>query len=271
MPNKNADLHRLLQLAILDPIAVQQFRHQAIGVLCHLGMGWDEAQHTIDICLSVLKEDPLSAESITANHADLYIPAGRLAACMKARSEITLAQLSDHLIPGSVLDLGGGSGEIASRVAALGHDVTVADVRDWRSYQHRHLPFITVTENRIDLPDHSIDTVLVLMVLHHSEDPESLLCEVFRVAKKRVIIIESVTNTLTAYRYGCLMDWFYNHIVHYEEDPEKKMPVPCNFLPATSWEQLIETIIGLSPRFSIDLGIFQHLNPEHHHLLVYET
>lgn len=271
MTNKNADLHRLLQLAILNPIAVQQFRRQAISVLCHLGMTWDEARHTMEICLSVLKEDPLSAESITANHTDLFIPAGRLAACMKARSEITLAQFSDHIIPGSVLDLGGGSGEIASRVAALGHDVTVADVRDWRSYQHRDLPFITIQNNRIDLADHSIDTVLVLMVLHHSEDPESLLREVFRVTKQRVIIIESVTNTLTAYHYGCLMDWFYNHIVHYEEDPEKKVPVPCNFLPATGWEQLISTITGLSPRLSLDLGIFQHLNPEHHHLLVCET
>lgn len=271
MTNKNYDLHRLLQSAILDPIAVQQFRHQAIGVLCHLGMTWGEAQHTIEICLSVVKENPLAAESITANHADLFIPVGRLSACMKTRSEITLAQFSDHLIPGSVLDLGGGSGEIASHVAAIGHDVTVADVRDWRSYDHRHLPFIKVADNHIDLPDHSIDTVLVLMVLHHSENPEQLLREAFRVAKRRVIIIESVTNTLTAYHYGCLMDWFYNHIVHYEEDPEKKVPVPCNFLPAAGWEQLIGTITDLSPLVSKDLGIFQHLNPEHHHLLVYET
>lgn len=271
MTNKNSDLHRLLKLAIRDPIAVQQFRHQAIGVLCHLGIGWDEAQRTIEICLSVLKEDPLSAETVTANHADLFIPAGRLSTCMKNRSEITLAQFSDHLIPGSVLDLGGGSGEIASRVAALGHSLAVADIRDWRSYQHRDLPFITVTNNQIDLPDRCIDTILVLMVLHHSENPQSLLREAFRVAKQRVIIIESVTNTITAYHYGCLMDWFYNHIVHYEEDPERKIPVPCNFLPATSWEQLIWTVTGFSPLVSKDLGIFQHLNPEHHHLLVYET
>jgi SAM-dependent methyltransferase len=269
--NKNSDLHRLLQRAILNPLAVQQFRHQATAVLCHLGMEWSEAHHTVDICLSVLTENPLAAESNAANHADLFIPAGRLSERMKERSGITLAQFAQRLIPGSVLDLGGGSGEIASRVAALGHEVTVADVRDWRSYQHRHLPFTTVRDDRIDLPDRSIDTVLILMVLHHSENPEALLREAFRVAKQRVIIIESVTNTLTAYHYGCLMDWFYNHIVHYEEDPERKVPVPCNFLPAAGWEQLIWSATSLSPIVSQDLGVFQNLNPEHHHLLVYQT
>lgn len=270
MSNKNTDLHRLLQSAILDQIAVQQFRHHATCVLVHLGIGWEEAEHTIEICLAILKEDPLSAESITANHADCFILAGRLETCMSKRSVVTLAQFSNHLLPGSILDLGGGSGEIASRVAALGHNVMIADVRDWRSYQHRQLPFITVINNRIDLLDQSVDTVLVLMVLHHSEHPQAIIREAFRVAKQRVVIIESVTNTLTAYRYGCLMDWFYNHIVHYEEDPEKKVPVPCNFLPATGWEQLIWSITGLAPIASRDLGIFQHLNPEHHHLLVYE-
>ncbi len=270
MFNKNSDLHRLLQSAVLNPIAVQQFRHHAIGILTYLGMERNGAQQTIEICLSVLKENPLAAESITANHADHFIPANRLNACMNTRAEITLAQFNNHLITGSVLDLGGGSGEIASHVATLGHNVTVADVRDWRSYQHRHLPFITITNNHISLPDHSFDNVLILMVLHHSEDPKPLIIEAFRVAKQRVIIIESVTNTLTAYHYGCLIDWFYNHIIHYEEDLDKKVPVPCNFLPATGWEQLVWTINGLSPIISHDLGIFQDLNPEHHHLLVYE-
>ena len=208
------------------------------------------------------------AEDIT----DLIKPlsmADILSLKMADRAERWFSKISPHLLPeGSLLDLGGGSGEVAKRMLLPNRPVSIADALDWRKGEAKTLPYLPVINNEVVHPP--FDQVVVITAFHHSDDPDALVAEAFRLAKKRVIFIESVTNSRFMYLYGSWIDWFYNHIVHYSEKIEDKIHVPCLFKPATGWEQLVWRLTGLSPTVSKDLGIFQSLNPEWHHLFVYD-
>ena len=64
------------------------------------------------------------------------------------------------------------------------------------------------------------------------------------------------------------IDWWYNRVLHFDEDPAKKVNVPFNFREPEDWKALLkERVLKVS---DYDLGTFQILNPEHHWLFVVE-
>ena len=268
MESETETLSRLLRAASNDPDVAQNIRRHATGILTHLGMSWSDAASFIDLALRMTATSDwlLAVESNLFDRLPLTIDQ-MLEKRMTERSVRTFAQFASLLEHGSVLDLGGGSGEIGMMMRAHGNDVTIADIRDWRSFIARNLLFLPVSNNTIPLDSGSIDTVIILMALHHSSNRKRMLAEAFRVAHRDVIVIESVTNSLDEYLYGCWIDWFYNRVLHYVEDADLRIPVPCNFLPATGWEQLVCKLTNLRPCVSKDLGISQDLNPERHWLL----
>lgn len=267
MESEIETLTHLVEHAARHPNVSQVIRRHATGILTHLGMTWEDARTFIDDALRFCATHHwlLSTETILADRLPSCVNES-LGEQMKKRGERTFGQFEALLTPGSVLDLGGGSGEIALHVHTPDRFATVADIRDWRANAARTLPFVLIEHNHVPLESASVDTVLLLMVLHHSNDPSALLREAFRVARRNIIVIESVTNSLEEYLYGCWIDWFYNRVLHYVENAEQRTPVPCNFLPATGWEQLAWKLTGLAPTVSRDLGVFQDLNPEHHWL-----
>lgn len=266
-PNEILEMH-LARIA-QDPVACRNVERGAISILTHLGMSWKEAAEFVKFATQNAAQEWLaSTETVLADHLPNIVNEN-LPSCMERRAASTVAQFIDHLQPGTVLDLGGGGGEIAEALQRYKYkkfEMTIADIHDYRGSASKNMPFVTIHDNVIDLADCSMDSVIILMALHHSTDREKLLREAFRVAKTDVIVIESVTNTLDEFLYGCWIDWFYNRVIHYTEDVKKRIPVPCNFLPASGWEQLAWTIIRKRPIVSRDLGVCQHLNPERHWL-----
>jgi len=110
--------------------------------------------------------------------------------------------LCDHLIPlispsSSLLDVGGGDGRLAAALmnrrtdlAVRGLEVLVrpgaafpVDVYDGRSF-----PF----------PDKSFDIVLMVDVLHHTEDPACLLREASRVAREAILVKDHLADRILA-------------------------------------------------------------------------
>lgn len=267
MESSTESLTRLVRTAACHPDVAQNIHRHATGILTHLGMSWSDAADFIDLAIRMTATSDwlLATESALSDSLPPIVDRMREQR-MTERGTRTFKRFANILEPGSVLDLGGGSGEIGAMMQTTGNKVTIADIRDWRGPNARSLPFLTVSNNTIPLNSDSVDTVVVLMALHHSNDPKTMFSETFRVARRDVIAIESVTNTLEEYLYGCWIDWFYNRILHFVEDADLRIPVPCNFLPATGWEQLAWKLSGLTPHVSKDLGIFQDLNPEHHWL-----
>ncbi len=106
------------------------------------------------------------------------------------RLAIREKRLMKLLVPNErIIDIGTGNGALCSALKHRGFDITPSDVKDVSFFPDvkpmlsdgRHLPFA----------DRSFDTALLITVLHHAEDPDALLSEAARVAKK-IIVMEDI-------------------------------------------------------------------------------
>ena len=268
--SSEANLLRLLNLARRNPQTMLMLEDMLYNVFIHLG--WTDAD-THSYCCRLFEDEVIELANWEASLVHCMPQPGlsNLKVAMAGRAEQVYAKFAEYLKPDvHVLDLGGGSGEIAELMMTDGRKVSVADVRDWR--RSSAVRFVKVHGNSIGWLDRTADLLTAFHTWHHSYNPEELVKESFRVVKPggRVIIIETVADTLEEYLYTCFIDWLYNRIFHYEARPEEKVPVPCQFRSAAGWEQLIMRLYGLTPTVSTNLGIYQDLAPLHHHLLVYD-
>lgn len=266
--DKNEQLRRIIENAQSDPDSFEMVRRHAIGILTHLGVNQEDSEKFVLEEIKNAKISNLSEyEDLLHDKLNSFGIYEKLDGAMEKRAKEWFKKIEQYLIKGTLLDLGGGSGEVSKLAQEVGCEVSIADVINWNKF---NIPFIKVEGEKVEAEDNSFDQVILLTVVHHTDDIKALIKESFRLAKKRVIFMESVTENLPWYQYGAWIDWFYNRIIHYSKDLANKINVPCNFLPATGWEQLIWKLTGLKPTVSKNVGIYQHLNPENHHLLVYD-
>jgi SAM-dependent methyltransferase len=130
-----------------------------------------------------------------------------------------------------VLDLGAGEGYVASALARIGTAwVCACDVGPFRAasgpyvvYDGRHLPFA----------DAAFDTTLVLLALHHCEDPERVLDEAIRVTRHRLVVTESVCDNRLQRFWLELLDGRLNARRH-----GGAMNVPLAFRTSDGWRAL---------------------------------
>ncbi|MCB9664545.1 MAG: class I SAM-dependent methyltransferase [Alphaproteobacteria bacterium] len=121
---------------------------------------------------------------------------GGLARALVARTLAPRARLKrDLLLPhlhrdDAHLDLGCGTGALCAALRADGFDVIPADVQD-ASFLPDVRPLV-YDGRRLPLPDASVDTVLLVTVLHHAPDPDAVLREAVRVARRRLVVMEDV-------------------------------------------------------------------------------
>jgi len=258
----------IVQNAQCDPNTFSIIRRHTSGILIHLGMSSDDADRWVLEKIQNKKINDLTKwESELHNELKSFGIYENLDIRMKERAKEWFVKIQPYLFKTKTLDLGGGSGEVSNLMKNFGCDVSIADVLNWDKF---NFPFIQVKNNKIDAKDGEFDQVVLLTVFHHTDDVQALIKEAFRVAGKRVIFMESVTENLVGYAYGAWIDWFYNRVIHFSSEVKNKINVPCNLLPATGWEQLVWKLIGASPIASVNVGIYQYLNPENHHLLVYD-
>jgi len=211
---------------------------------------------------------------------------------LNERSARIMAQIQPHLIGSGVLDYGCGDGEVGRRISDLGYSVSLCDVMDYRTEAARDLPWHLLAGGYQEKSDrHAMDTLLLLTVLHHCENPDSSLLSVKSLGPKRVISIESVYKLTRAetfrfrqaetcrtadafewlelptegqFRYACFWDWFYNKVVN------SGVFVPYNFLWPDAWRDRFRHL-GYDEAERIYLGIDQPLAPEFHVLQVFDA
>lgn len=118
-----------------------------------------------------------------------------------------LAEIEPYLQPGDrVLDVGTGNGVLCRQLRQRGYDVTPVDVIDQSFvpdvapvlYDGRRLPF-----------DDGFDVVLLITVLHHTPDPDAVLAEARRVAR-RIVVVEEVYENAFERSFTYTVDSLFN-------------------------------------------------------------
>ena len=142
-----------------------------------------------------------------------------------------LRVLSDHLaeiIPenASVLDVGCGDGELSGLVMQKRPDVRIAGI-DVLLRPHSKIPVTLYDGQNFPASADEFDVVMFNDVLHHTEDPLSLLIEAARVAKSAIILKDHTLNGFLAGPTLRFMDWIGN--------ARHGVVLPYNYWPKQKW------------------------------------
>jgi hypothetical protein len=196
---------------------------------------------------------------------------------LQGRAETVAAQIAPWLSGDSLLDYGCGDGRIAARCRTDASQVSLYDLdgigeRAADSGERLRAPL-----NRLADLGRRWDSVLLLTVLHHSDQPQETLRDAIACTAGRLIVIESCVwddsalleqhspitelKGQSARDYATLTDWFYNRVVY------SGIPVPFNFAGPQYWIESIERG-GLEVIATRDLGVDIPIVPEHHYLIV---
>jgi len=111
-------------------------------------------------------------------------------ACWKFDAARKLRWMEDWIpFMGSHIEIGSGPGSVLDVMRAENYDIDGLDIAD-NSYREDLRP---VLYNGKDMPfcHHAYDTALLPTILHHTPDPDAIILEALRIAR-RVIIIEDV-------------------------------------------------------------------------------
>lgn len=235
-------------------------------------------------CKNVQEYERRAHEALQREGATDAIPAK-----LVERARIMHQQIKTHLSAGSVLDLGCGDARLAQLLEQDGFTLQLADVYENLNVAKSKLPFKLLGQSETTpFNDSQFDNTLLLTVLHHSDNPIQVIQEARRVTRPdgKIIVIESVYGvdgeelsenertkakgylSLTPEqqrRINIFFDHFYNRVIHYTEDPTKKVNVPFNFNTPEMWESLFEQN-GLEQTGVKHLGVDQPLVPEYHTL-----
>ncbi len=140
-----------------------------------------------------------------------------------------MARLVEYFEGSTLLDLGaaeGWSGEFAAEHASM--QVQLLDVVDLNRTQ---LPHTLYDGHTLPFADNAFDTVTIMLTLHHCTEPTTVLKEAIRVARRRIIITESVYRTAVGKALLTLLDGGYNGL-----RSNGRMPPALHFNTAEGWK-----------------------------------
>lgn len=130
----------------------------------------------------------------------------------------------------SILDVGSSNGRLITQLTAglagarvVGVDVHVQpdSIIPIQHYDGLTLPF----------PSGSFDSVVLIDVLHHADDPPALLAEAARVAKHNVLIKDHFFRNR--------LDWQILKWADYGGNAPHGIRLPCNYLNRAAWQAAI--------------------------------
>jgi SAM-dependent methyltransferase len=160
--------------------------------------------------------------------------------------------LSGHLaamLPreASVLDVGCGDGTISAMIGEQRPDVTIRGV-DVLLRPQTHIPVELFDGKVLPAADKSVDAVMFVDVLHHTEDPMVLLREAARVARRQVLIKDHTMDGPLAGTRLRFMDWVGN--------APHGVVLPYNYWPEARWRQGFAALGLTITEWRRDIGLY---------------
>ncbi len=138
---------------------------------------------------------------MSAMHAPIY----------EARLRELGARIVPHLRPGDrVLDVGCGGGAIGSALMAKAPEGVVIEGLERFKRGGEPIKVHAYDGGAMPFDDASYDVVILADVLHHEDDPDYLLAECRRVAKRLLILKDHKLEGIAAWLRVSLIDWAAN-------------------------------------------------------------
>jgi len=164
-----------------------------------------------------------------------------------------LAKHALSLLPenGSVLDVGCGNGVISRLIMDARPQLAIQGI-DVLARPSCAIPMECYDGQQFPFDDNSVDVVLFMDVLHHTDDPFSLLQEAVRIARHAVVLKDHLCNSRIDERILAFMDWIGNR--------SHGVALPYNYWSADQWldawsrlghePDIVITRLGLYPWFA---------------------
>jgi len=156
----------------------------------------------------------------------------------------TLDLLPDH---GKVLDVGCGNGIISRLIMDERPQLDVQGI-DVLERPSCAIPMECYDGRKYPFEDNSMDVVMFMDVLHHTDDPFGLLQEAVRVARQAVIVKDHLCDSRIAGRILAFMDWIGNR--------SHGVALPYNYWSSQQWSDAWYRL-GHKPDITISrLGLY---------------
>lgn len=149
-----------------------------------------------------------------------------------------LRKLTGIMLPylpdkGDILDLGCGNGDFAAALMQQRPGINFTGL-DIFPVPHSKIPRFTYDGINIPYPDEHFDYVMLITVLHHTDDYVPVLQEAQRVAKKGLIILD--------HQYFSRIDWLTLAFIDWPGNVPFGVYTPFNFKTRPEWVELFKQL-----------------------------
>ncbi|MDX8349861.1 class I SAM-dependent methyltransferase [Cognatiyoonia sp. IB215446] len=146
-----------------------------------------------------------------------------------------------------MLDVGTGDGQIAKMIGEMQEGTEVQGI-DIMLRETTHIPVTLFDGTKIPMEDNSVDVVTFVDVLHHTDDPQILISEASRVARKAVIIKDHLSENKLDHLTLRVMDWVGN--------APHGVVLPYNYAPRKDWDTWFATAGLETDHFVTDVPLY---------------
>ncbi len=146
----------------------------------------------------------------------------------------------------SVLDVGCGDGALTRAVGDERGDLSIRGI-DVLVRPGSHIPVIPFDGSSIPFADASFDVVMLVDVLHHTDDPTALLREAWRVARRALVIKDHLLQGSLAGATLRFMDWVGN--------ARYGVALPYDYWPPEKWREAFAEL-RLTGDWLCSLGLY---------------
>ena len=148
---------------------------------------------------------------------------------LERRAVINARAVTPFIAGRTVLEVGAAEGWVGQTLVQDDPGLSVA-LLDVVALNRTELPLTLYDGDRFPFRDDAFDTVLVMLTLHHCNDPARVLAEVARVARRRIVVTESVYRTTP----GRWLLWTLDNGLNGLRSGWR-MPGGLNFAPVDVW------------------------------------